>query len=117
MKKFDHPPLYEKIASLHALLLSENHFVEAISLGVIAHNIAKETKDHMLEELAQMWLSTPLSLWKGDDSASQRDPAGSEPVCSFCGRKPPAVRLAAGAKAFICDSCVQTLGEAFNRDE
>src|SRR5436309_15132474 len=29
------------------------------------------------------------------------------PQCSFCGRKPPEVRLGAGPDAFICDGCVK----------
>ena len=115
MANFDHPPLYAKIAVLHALLIAEKHFVGAISLGVIAHNIARETKDQMLEDLSHAWMSTGLSIWKGDDSHQQGDSAEREPACSFCGRKPPEIRLAAGAKAFICDSCVLTLGEAFDR--
>ena len=41
-----------------------------------------------------------------------------DPTCSFCGRKPPEVRLGAGPNAFICNECVATFAEVFkNRNE
>lgn len=36
-----------------------------------------------------------------------------DPACSFCGRKPPEVRLGAGPKAFICDGCVRVFASVF----
>jgi hypothetical protein len=36
-----------------------------------------------------------------------------DPACSFCGRKPPEVKLGAGPKAFICDGCVDVFASLF----
>jgi hypothetical protein len=36
-----------------------------------------------------------------------------DPACSFCGRKPPEVRLGAGPSAFICNECVGIFTEVF----
>ena len=35
------------------------------------------------------------------------------PQCSFCGRKPPEVRLGAGPDVFICDGCVRDFAAVF----
>src|SRR4051812_30141713 len=35
------------------------------------------------------------------------------PECSFCGRKPPEVRLGAGPDAFICDGCIGDFADVF----
>jgi ClpX C4-type zinc finger len=43
----------------------------------------------------------------------ENQPSRAQHVCSFCHRKPPDVRLAAGASSFICDNCVSKLGELF----
>jgi hypothetical protein len=37
--------------------------------------------------------------------------------CSFCGRKPPEVRLGAGPNVFICDNCVGVFSEVFRQGE
>ena len=37
------------------------------------------------------------------------------PVCSFCGRQPPSVRLGAGPSAFICNECVELFSEALKQ--
>jgi hypothetical protein len=37
--------------------------------------------------------------------------------CSFCGLRPPEVRLAAGPDAFICAPCVALLSEAFSESD
>ena len=41
----------------------------------------------------------------------------SDPVCSFCGRRPPEVRLGAGPEAFICDGCVNDFAAVFRDQE
>jgi hypothetical protein len=35
-----------------------------------------------------------------------------EPSCSFCGKKPPSVRLGAGPSAFICNECVELFSQS-----
>lgn len=41
------------------------------------------------------------------------DGAKGSPECSFCGKKPPAVKLGAGPNAFICNECVGLFAEVF----
>ncbi|MBV9220335.1 MAG: hypothetical protein JOY94_13035 [Methylobacteriaceae bacterium] len=40
-----------------------------------------------------------------------------QPECSFCGLKPPDVRLGAGPNVFICNKCVSTFGKIFEKEE
>jgi hypothetical protein len=51
------------------------------------------------------------------ECASRLAPSGearaAEPACSFCGRRPPEVRLGAGLSAFICDGCVGVFASVF----
>jgi hypothetical protein len=36
----------------------------------------------------------------------------TDPSCSFCGKKPPSVRLGAGPSAFICNECVALFSQS-----
>jgi hypothetical protein len=47
-------------------------------------------------------------LLPADDPANKHE-------CSFCGRGPPDVRLAAGPNVFICDGCVTMAKDVFSR--
>ena len=100
---------------LHARLMKEKYFDSAISIGVIAYNIAQKTEDRKFEDLAKSWVAMGSEGLTERSSGLKSPPAGaSEPSCSFCGRREPEVRLAAGATAFICNSCVATLSEALS---
>jgi len=54
-------------------------------------------------------------LSRTGDCESSNDPAERE--CSFCGLKPPEVRLGAGPKAYICDRCVSMFAEIFKEEK
>jgi hypothetical protein len=47
------------------------------------------------------------------DKFGQQPSDVAQRACSFCDRREPEIRLAAGAKGFICDACVSTLAEVF----
>jgi hypothetical protein len=38
----------------------------------------------------------------------------TDQACSFCGSKPPEVRIGAGPDAFICNECVDTFSKIFH---
>jgi RNA polymerase-binding transcription factor DksA len=79
---------------------------DAFLHGVASYIVFRELKDDESEYVALASIKGAVDLLLPTDEGDQ---------CSFCGRKPPEVRLAAGPSAFICDSCVATLSETFNR--
>lgn len=54
-----------------------------------------------------------------DELAGEGDPnlpVDDSKCCSFCGKSPPEVRLVQGPKAAICNECVNSISEVFERD-
>src|SRR5713101_2668130 len=92
--------------------LNEKRPRDVILSGVVAYILFREKGDQTLQH------ATLTCVRKAIDDLLREDAAGEHPhtpqnLCSFCGRGEPAVRLAAGARGFICDSCVATLSEFF----
>ena len=107
--------LTRSLILLWGRLSMEGRVDAVMSLSLLAYYLARDARDEKLQELARSWLSIASEDWlKG----SPKPKPGSEapPSCSFCGKREPEVRLAAGAKAFICDSCVQMLSRTFLTD-
>ena len=110
MATFSHPPLHTKFAILHAQLLEEKHFSAAVTLGAVAQQVAYNTNDAGLKHLARTFFDVAFLEW-----TERREPS-TQPVCSFCGRGEPEVRLIAGGKAFICDEDAERIVSIFRSD-
>jgi ClpX C4-type zinc finger protein len=68
------------------------------------------------EEAALLALQLSIEMVVFDGKPPKTTSMGA-PVCSFCGRKPPEVRLGAGPEAFICDGCVSDFAAVFREQE
>jgi hypothetical protein len=86
----------------------EKRFQDALLLGFVSYLIFRERNSED-EQMASL-----LAMRAVIDNLS---PRGRGDECSFCGRRPPAVRLAAGPDAFICDDCVSTLSATFRESD
>jgi hypothetical protein len=95
--------------------MNEGRFHDALVLAFAAYLAFRQENDpkQLFVQAALVWIEVAvMELQKA--SGAKPATAAEEPQCSFCGQKPPNVRLVAGASAFICDSCVTTAGEALN---
>lgn len=104
-----------KISSTFSMLWGElmlqKEFYAATSLAVIASTLSKDDRYQLDQTAIDAWLDRSVAELH---PAGQRKGGSELPSCSFCGLRPPEVRLATGGgRAFICDSCVATLGDAF----
>jgi hypothetical protein len=80
----------------------------AVVTGISAYLSLREMEAGQLAEGALGLIHVAI------DAITRIDGDQREKVaCSFCGRGEPEVRLAAGPKAFICDSCVNDLSNVF----
>jgi len=86
----------------------EKRYKDALLLGLVSYIVFRERNSED-EQMASL-----LAIRAVIDNLSPR-PSGDQ--CSFCGRRPPAVRLAAGPDAFICDDCVSTLNATFKESD
>ena len=93
LKDGDHDAVLRK-ALLAYLLCQENQDGTKFDALVLIEAAVKDLKNKFLKQ----------EEWSGSLHVEQ---------CSFCGQKPPRVRLGAGPNAFICNECVETLHTVF----
>lgn len=98
------------LAEVWGKLMMQKQFNNALLTGVLGYLVSLESDDTELKVGATSWISKTMEELQGGGPGNT--PA-SGPACSFCGRGEPEVRLAAGAKAFVCDSCVGALSKVF----
>lgn len=92
-------------------LMLQKEFYAATSLALIASALSKDDRYQLNQTTIDEWLDRSVAELQ---PARQRNGGSELPSCSFCGLRPPDVRLAVGGgRAFICDSCVGTLADAF----
>ncbi|HZP76571.1 MAG TPA: ClpX C4-type zinc finger protein [Pseudolabrys sp.] len=86
----------------------DKRFDDALLLGMASYLISRELGDEDARGTALISLQGALERVLPDTQIKEG--------CSFCGRKPPEVRLAAVPSVFICDACVSTLSsEVFEK--
>ncbi len=91
--------------------LKEKRYHDALLTRILGYVLFHEQKDHVFETAALVGLRQVLdSVLNG---ALEQQAQLGRPACSFCFKTEPDVRLAAGAAAFICNSCVATFAEVF----
>ena len=104
----ERPGLPTLITAVWGRLMMEKEYRGAALAALLGHFVAH---DECNKEAQRTWSSFLFEAVK-DIQSEQRD-AQAIPSCSFCGRREPDVRLAAGADAFICDDCVNNLAKFF----
>lgn len=104
-------------SDLWQLSMDAGQHVEAIGAGVSAFLLANgrdaQTANGALN-LIYVAIAAHYGLKQPELSSGPVEHSESE--CSFCGKKQPEVRLAAGPSAFICEECVRLLGDVFAED-
>ncbi len=102
MEDRDFSGVLDQLLPLWGTAVQEKRFHDALALAYAHYLIARELKDQ--DPFLVGMKSAIEGLLPADDPANRAE-------CSFCGRAPPDVRLAAGPKGFICDACVKLLSE------
>lgn len=104
--------VFENLSSTWETALSEKRQHDVIVGGVLGYLFFHESNDAMYEKASLICVRTAINdVLAG--TLHQKSPDNSQHACSFCCRRPPEVRLAAGANSFICDKCVSQLGQLF----
>jgi hypothetical protein len=91
--------------------MDEGRHRDGVLTAILGYFVLRERKDDTYDKMPLYWMqkATFLILEEFHNAFKEANKGN----CSFCGRTEPDVRLAAGPSAFICDSCVATLGEVF----
>jgi ClpX C4-type zinc finger len=105
------------LACVWGKLMMQKQFNNALLTGFLGHLVALETQDAELKSGAATWIEKTMQEFTEAQNDKARHAPESSHTCSFCGRGESEVRLAAGAKAFICNSCVTTLNEFFSKEK
>lgn len=103
----------DNLSSLWIRLVSQKQYNAALLTGYLGYVISLETKDDELKVRAASWIEGAMQGIRESLGLEVSHDVSSSPSCSFCGRGEPEVQLAAGAKAFICNSCVGTVSAVF----
>lgn len=97
--------LPELLMSVWMGAFEQKRFHDALMEGFASYLVSREIKNEEAERTALVAIRGAVE--------SLLPSNGQEQECSFCARRPPEVRLAAGPYAFICNSCVETLNDVF----
>lgn len=90
--------------------IDRREYDAAIESAIATYGIMRARKVQRLARGALNLIHVSIELSSPGDGRSE-----DVVSCSFCGRGEPDVRLAAGAKAFICHPCVTTLNHTLSR--
>jgi hypothetical protein len=85
----------------------EKRFHDALMNAFANYLISREMKNEEFEQTVLISMKGAIERLLPPDGSDKED------QCSFCGRRPPAVRLAAGPDAFVCNECVTMLSQTF----
>jgi hypothetical protein len=101
--------LPELLSVLCVRAFEERRFRDALLSAFASYLISIELKDEDCQSGFLVAVKGAIDkLMPADQSSRPRE------ECSFCGRKPPDVRLAAEPNVYICDDCVATLAQTFS---
>src|ERR1051326_3522703 len=94
--------LFEQLTSLWMRAFEEKRFEDALFCSFANYLVSCEARDEEYQK-------TSLVALQGAVEALLPESEAEKDECSFCGRRPPEVRLAAGPSAFICNECAKML--------
>ena len=111
--------LLRNIASVWQAAASRGDYEALLELGFSARQIFKALKQEEAVEACLGTLHIAIShLWNDSDLQESTETAPLiQNKCSFCGRKPPDVRLGAGPGVFICNECVETFTKILSKEK
>jgi hypothetical protein len=91
-----------------AHFMRKGNFEDALLVSLLLKHWSLESPGNQSMLDANAFLLKTTGEILDNYSASKAD-RGDEDVhsCSFCGKRPPDVRLGAGMTAFICNECVE----------
>jgi len=105
--------LFEIVSDIWQSRIDDGDFHQAVLVGMSGYVLlrAQNIKDgEKLSAGALNLVHVAIEL-----SRRSAEEPGDELSCSFCGQREPDVKLAAGSNAHICNACVETLGDVFNK--
>lgn len=106
--------LFQSLTTSWESALNAKRPRDVILGGFVAYCYFHDKNDQTFETAALIYVQKAIEELLAAVLPPQ-DTVTTKPSCSFCGSTEPQVRLAAGAKGFICDSCVRVLGGVFNQ--
>lgn len=107
------PDLPRLLVSVWGELMMQKRFQSAALVALLGYFLSREQANEELETGSMPLMFKAVEELRDELHPHAKSAADEQPACSFCGRGEPEVRLAAGARAFICDACVATLTEVF----
>ncbi|MGA2792107.1 MAG: ClpX C4-type zinc finger protein [Roseiarcus sp.] len=107
--------LFRNIVTVWQAAASKGDYEQLLDLSFSGRQIFKALKQDEAAEACLGTLHIAIShLWKETGSkASVEINDAKQNECSFCGRRPPGVRLGAGPAVFICNECAETFSKIF----
>lgn len=105
------------VAEICARAIVEKNYSESILVGTLGYTLFHRAEHTTFAHAALGFVSDAIAFVTDSPDQQLSRALIEEPSCSFCGRRRPEVKLAAGAKAFICDSCVALLAGVFAADK
>ena len=102
MNSGERKQLLEQLTSIWMRAFEDRRFEDALFCSFANYLISREAQDEEYQK-------TCLIALKGAVDGLLPESEVAKDECSFCGRRPPEVRLAAGPRAFICNECVAML--------
>jgi hypothetical protein len=114
MKKIeDSNDLLDDVVKLMTSKMLARDFDEALDCAIFARLLSRNDPNPNPTKAALTCIRDCASELSGEPTKTFH-PAKPVAECSFCGQKPPAVRLCAGPGVFICNECIgafaKTLG-------
>jgi len=103
------------ISLIWGRLMMKKHYDGAALAAMLGIFIAREEGNQELADGSTSLMLKAVDELREEGSGTSA-PSSAKPACSFCGRSEPDIHLAAGARAFICNSCVATLKEVFDAE-
>jgi hypothetical protein len=93
----------EQLTLIWGRAFQEKRSHDALAMAFANYLIARETRNEELEQSFLIAMRSVIEELLPPDESAKKD------ECSFCGSRPPDVRLATGPNVFICDGCVTML--------
>jgi hypothetical protein len=104
--------LFEIASDIWQSRMTEGNFHDAILVGMSTYILLRMQNDEKLSPGALNLVHVAIET---TDRTSGKQGLSDDMSCSFCGRREPEIKLAAGPNAFICNMCVEALAGVFNK--
>jgi hypothetical protein len=107
--------LRKLVALIWGKLMIEKRYPDAILACMLGYVLSRSKPEEGFEDEALSLLFKTVEEFQNEHRVAKSSLQTPTPACSFCRRKEPEVRLAAGAGGFICSDCAQTAIDVLNR--